>query len=235
MHIIRGIFQNQKIKFIIGAIVTLGVIHLVNTSLIILLILLPFWFFLFRPWNTEEIIIFFIASVFFLWQNYAVLKTGGFSFKYKDILLMPYYEPFLWGFYYLTIKRFIGEPPDSHKLHGKAFFGSILTGLCFSLFSKNSTILFISTLISTSILFMMFHERYDFYYALCALILGFIIEVFGVSTGLWSYPEPDFLGIPYWFATMWGSVGLLGRRFLIPFAEWIGGKLHSKIPSQRFP
>ena len=50
-------------------------------------------------------------------------------------------------------------------------------------------------------------------------------EIFGVSEGLWSYPAPDFLGIPFWSATMWISVGLLGRRFLIPATEWLAERM----------
>lgn len=230
MHNIQHILRHEKIKSISGVIITLSIIHWIDTSLIITPLLFLFWFFLFRPLTTTESTIFLTASLFFLGQNYAVLKTGGFSFKNKDLLLMPYYEPFLWGFYYLTLKRFIMEPSGTHTLQGKAIFGLALTGFCFSFFSDNSGILFISTLLLTGILFVMFHEKYDLYYAFCALILGFIIEVFGVSTGLWKYPEPDFIGIPYWFATMWISVGLLGRRFLIPLAELIRRKLPSKVP-----
>lgn len=219
-------FHTQKIISIISLIVTIGVIYFVEHSLIILFILIPFWFFIFRPLNKTEIIMFFTAAAFFLGQNYAVLKTGGFSFKHRDILLMPFYEPFLWGFYYINIKRFVAETSQSVLLlEKKALLGLVLTGACFSLFSMNSSILFISTLLTTGVLFVMFHEWFDFYYAGYALILGFIIEIFGVSSGLWAYPEPDFLGIPYWFATMWISVGILGRRFLIPLVEWLSGKL----------
>jgi hypothetical protein len=224
---IQSFFQNERSKSVLGIILTFSIIHFIEAPSIVLLILLPLWFLLFRPWNRTDMLVFLIASVFFLGQNYAVLSTGGFSFKHKDILLMPYYEPFLWGFYFLFLKRFIAEPSSPLKLRGKAVAGLILTALCFSIFSKNSSILLGATLVSTAILFVLFHEKYDLYYALAALLLGFMIEVFGVSTELWAYPDPDFLGIPYWFATMWISVGLLGRRFLIPLAELLKEKLTS--------
>ena len=222
------IFHNQKIKSLFSLIITITVIHFIDQTFITLIILLPLWFLIFRPWNKIEFMIFIIASVFLLAQNYAVLKTGGFSFKQKDILLMPYYEPFLWGFYYLNIKRFISEGAEAVTFDKKSVFGLLLTALAFSIFSKNSNTLFLATLLSTGVLFIMFHERFDFYYAAYALGLGFVMELFGVSSGLWAYPEPDFLGIPYWFATMWISVGLLGRRFLIPLAEWITIKFPAK-------
>lgn len=217
--------HNQRIKSVISILVTIGLIYYFDNTLVTLLILLPFWYFIFRPLNQIEITIFVVASIFFLGQNYAVLKTGGFTFKHKDILLMPYYEPFLWGFYYINIKRFISEGAEAVIFDKKSIFGLLLTALAFSIFSKNSNTLLMATLFSTGVLFIMFHERFDFYYAAYALGLGFVIELFGVSTGLWVYPEPDFLGIPYWFATMWISVGVLGRRFLIPLAELISKKL----------
>ena len=222
------IFHNQKIKSLFSLIITIIVIYFIDQTLITLTILLPFWFFIFRLWSKAEIIIFIIASVFFLAQNYAVLKTGGFSFKHKDILLMPFYEPFLWGFYYINIKRFISEGAEAVAFDKKSIFGLLLTALAFSIFSKDSNTLFMATLLSTGVLFIMFHERFDFYYAAYALGLGFVIELFGVSSKFWAYPEPDFLGIPYWFATMWISVGVLGRRFLIPLAEWIAIKFPAR-------
>lgn len=204
-----------------GAAATLGILSIVQNTLLAAAILLTLWFFLFRPWTFAEGLIFGISSVFFLVQNYAVLAAGGFSFSHRDILLMPYYEPFLWGFYYLSLKRSIGEPPGAVRLEAKALFGLILTGAAFSLFGDNSTLLTSASSVSTAALFILFHTRYDFLYALSALLVGLVVELFGVSIGLWRYPEPDFLGIPYWFAPMWLSVGVLGRRFLIPLAELI--------------
>jgi len=221
----RILFRHPKLISPISIIITLGVIYFVDQSLVILIILLPLWFFIFRPFSKADILMYIFASIFIVGQNYSVLKSGGFAFKHKDIFLMPYYEPFMWGFYYLNIKRFFAEPAGSVKLGAKAFLGLAITGVCFSFFSQEKNLLLISTLFSTGILFVMFHELHDLLYSVYALFLGFIIEIFGTLTGLWSYPDPDFLGIPYWFGTMWISVGLLGRRFLIPFTEWLAGKL----------
>ena len=214
----------QRIKYALGLILTLCIIHFIESSALVTIILLPVWFFLFRPLNRSEIFIFCIASLFFLGQNYGVLKAGGFSFRQQDILLMPYYEPFLWGFYYLTLKRFIMEKAGAPPLQKKAILGLIVTSLAFSLFSFSSNALLLATITSTAILLIMFHERYDLYYAALALALGCIIELFGVTTGLWSYPESDFLGIPYWFATMWISVGTFGQTFSYPPGRMAGCK-----------
>lgn len=217
-------FDRNKWLSPLSLLVTLGVIHLVDESILVPIILVPLWFVLFRPFNRSDLLMFLIAAVFIVGQNYSVLERGGFAFEEKDFLLMPFYEPFLWGFYYLNVKRFFSEDRERPRLEPRAFAGVGITAVCFSAFGGNDFRLLLATLVSTGILLWMFHRPYDLYYAAYALALGFVVEIFGVSTGLWSYPNPDFLGMPYWSATMWISVGILGRRFLIPFSEWLSGK-----------
>jgi lipoprotein signal peptidase len=218
---------NQKTKSVFSLIITLLLLLLIHNSSILPFLLLPFWLLIYRPFKRPELIMFVIASIFIIGQNYSVLKSGGFTFAQQDFFLMPYYEPFMWGFYYLNMKRFISEDTGKNRpvLRFKSFLGLAATGICFSFFSQSSDSLLISTIISTCILLLFFHKAYDIYYGLYALCLGFIIELFGISTDLWSYPDPDFLGMPFWFATMWISVGILGRRLLIPLSELIDNKL----------
>lgn len=218
---------NQKLASIVSLIATLILIYLIPYSLLLLFLLLSLWFFLFKPFQRHEIIMFIIASLFIIGQNYSVLKSGGFAFSQQDFFLMPWYEPVMWGFYYLSMKRFIAgrQAPKKPVIGFKGVAGLIATGICFSFFSQSSNLLFLSTSISTAFLLVLFHEPYDFYYGGYGLVLGFIVELFGVLTGHWSYPDPDILGIPFWFATMWISVGILGRRLLIPLSEWIDSKL----------
>ena len=214
---------------LLSLIVTLAIIHWIEPSWLVLILLLCFWGVIFFPWRRVDVLLFSVASLFFLFQNYAVLKVGGFSFKHQDILLMPYYEPFLWGFYFVNIKRFFAEPIKTSSLSRKSFIGLFTTMVAFSLFSKQSETLLIVSSVSTIFLLVLFHQRRDLYYGAYALLLGFVIELFGVSTGLWRYPHPDFLGVPYWFAPMWISVGILARRFVIPLAEWLDAGIRKRI------
>jgi hypothetical protein len=221
---------NQKILSVLALLVTLAVLRSVDRSLFAAAVLLPLWFIIYRPWSRVEIASFTIATVFMLIQDYSMGKSGGSSFKQQDVLLMPWYEPFLWGFYYINMKRFIGEGDNTPVLDKRSLFGLLVTALVFPLFSRSSGLLLLTTIGSTAILFIMFHDLLDLYFAAYALGLGFVVELFGVSSGLWSYPpQPDFMGIPYWCATMWLSAGILGRRFLFPLAGWIDGMLmHAK-------
>jgi hypothetical protein len=214
--------SSEKIRAVIALALTLGLISLVSSRPLVAIVLLLLWTATFFPLSRSELAAFAVAAIFFLIQNYVTLKAGLFEFTSKDVLLMPWYEPLMWGFYFTAVKRFIaGRPDEPVGLSWKAVAGLVVTSLVFSVFSKNPSHLLIATLGSTAILFALFHERRDLAYASCMLVLGFVIELFGVSTGLWRYPTSDFLGIPLWFATMWISAGLLGRRFLLPVGQWL--------------
>jgi hypothetical protein len=227
-------FHNQG-RAVAALVVTLALIHFVPHRLFVLGPLLLSWGIIFHPVSRRDWAAFGIAGTFFLMQNYLALRSGIFEFRYKDILLMPYYEPFLWGFYFLFLTRVLGEG-ETLRIDWKSIAGVVVTSIAFSL-SVDSRTLLVATACSTAFLLALFHSKKDIQYAITALALGLVIELFGVSTGLWWYPEPDFLGIPFWFATMWMSVGLLGRRFLIPAATWLSerGRQRAYRPGARIP
>jgi hypothetical protein len=217
-------FLYNKGRVLLAVPFTLAVIYFVPDSLAVLFILLFSWSILFWPWQPGEIISFAVASLFFLFQNYICLRAQIFEFRTKDFLLMPYYEPFLWGFYFMTLKRLTSDDERrGFALESKSVLGLLVTSVAFSL-SSRSTDITIATTFSTLFLLALFHTRLDIYYAVLSLLLGFIVELFGVSLGFWRYPDPDFLGMPFWFATMWISAGLLGCRFLIPLGRWLSSK-----------
>lgn len=217
---------SQKLRAVLALAATIVCLHIIPDRLLLLAVLIVCWWLIFRPVSVSELAMFGVAAAFFLFQNYVTLSAGLFEFRFKDILLMPYFEPFLWGFYYLALKRFVdGRELRAPRLTWKAAGGLAATSAAFSIFSFDSHALLAATLCSTAVVLGLFHDRPDLAYAASALVLGLIVELYGVSTGLWWYPEPDFLGIPYWFATMWISVGVLGRRFLIPTSEWLARKI----------
>ncbi len=216
---------SQQIKSVFSLIITLSCLYFIRASWLLPFVLLPIWYLTFRPLNRPEIIMFVIGSLFIIGQNFSVLRAGGFAFTQQDFLLMPYYEPFMWGFYYLNMKRFISEDDPGPSLGIKPLMGLIVTGSCFTFFPGTSDQLLIATFLSTTLLLVFFHTPYDLYFGTYALGLGFIIEIFGISSGLWTYPDPDFLGMPFWFAFMWISVGILGRRVLIPLSNCIDSEV----------
>ncbi len=213
---------------------TLGLIWLVPYSLALVLVLPSLWYVLFRPLDKPEVMIFVIAGSVITLQNYAVLRTGTFVFAEQDFLLMPYYEPLLWGFYFLNLKRFFADQKHVEKFGLRPIFGLILVSLAFGIFSGTDWHT-MAVFLASGVLLAFFHSKQDIQHGLYALGMGFVVEIFGVRTGHWSYPDPDFLGIPYWFAPMWISVGLLGRRFLFPLVQLLAHKLPSGLKSHNGP
>jgi len=213
--------MSNKIKYILCLIVTLTIIYFIKHTLIIIPLLLILWYLVFKPFTTEDIFVFLIAVIYIIPQNYIGLKSGIMFFKNQDFLLMPYYEPLMWGFYYIFLKRFINEPQNDLKLSYKILFTLFLTASLFSYFFSYPSYLFATSIILVFILLLLFHEKYDLYYMAITLFLGFIIELFGVQTELWYYPKVNLLKIPYWFSAMWICVGLFCRRLVIPLAKYL--------------
>src|SRR5262245_31323725 len=173
----------QKARVLLGLLFTLATIHFVPNRALVLAILVAGWWALFFPITIAEAVAAVLAAAFFLGQNYIGLRAGIFEFRFKDILLMPYYEPALWGFYFLGMKRFLSGPTaDLVTVDRKAVAGLVVTSASFSLFSFDSHALFIATACSTTLLLVLFHDKRDVHYAVFALGMGFIVEMFGVST-----------------------------------------------------
>jgi len=211
---------------VVSAVVLTGlVIHFIPNRLLVSAVLLAAWWLLFFPLARVEYVLFVLAAAFFTVQDFVTLKDGLFAFRDRDFLLMPYFEPLLWGFYFLSMKRFVsGTADDAPPLEAKAFIAVVVTSIMFGSFPTGARPLLIATTCSTVFLFALFHTRRDLQYAIYSLVLGLVVELFGVRIGVWSYPKSDFLGIPFWFATMWISVGLLARRFALPAAAWLANR-----------
>lgn len=210
--IIKG---NQKFNSILMLIGTLTLIYFVRNSLLAAGLLLVFWYFGFKPLKKEEVVLFFIVSLIFTAMDSVVLTTGIFEFANKDFYLMPFYEIFMWGFYFLLAKRFIGDTYVKQKSLKVPIFYALTFAVCFSVI-KDFSVLFIS---STAVLFSSFYffqEQEDIMYMFFMLVLGLIIECFGTLTGLWFYTNPELIIIPYWFIDLWMFAGLIERRLGFP-------------------
>jgi hypothetical protein len=200
---------------------TLALIGTVQPSWLLVVVLPLQWWLILRPISRREWLLFGIVGLFFTAQNHVALRSGVFTFRQQDFLLMPFHEPLLWMCWYLHIVRFVGEPPRTVRLCAPAWAGLLVTAGAFSAFGGDPRVLSLATLASCALLLAFFHSARDLAYAACALSLGLAVEWVGVLQGLWWYPRPDFLGLPAYAVTMWLSVGLLGRRFAVPLAEWI--------------
>ncbi len=177
--------------------------------------LLLLWALSFRRLSRPEIWLYLGVCLFFTAMNAAALRQGIFRFADPDVLGMPVWELFMWGFYVLHVKRVMAgaaPAPGREKLAWvlglamAAAFGSIADAQLLTLVSGALLILALAC----------FHTRLDLAYCGYMVLLGAAFEYTGVLSGVWSYPDPPPGGVPFWFITMWGSVGLFAYRLVMP-------------------
>lgn len=208
---------NRIARYVFGLAGTLGILAFVPTNIAKLLALMILWTATFWPLSRTELAFAGVVCVFFTGMNAAALKQGIFSFSDPDVLGMPVYEVFMWGFYLLHTKRVIGGPaPEGRR--AVAWTLALLFALAFATLTDPQILLGATSLVLLVALYF-FHEPLDLAYAGYMVLLGVAIEYTGVLSGLWFYPGDPLGGVPPWFITMWGGIGLFLRRLALPIVS----------------
>lgn len=179
--------------------------------------LLVLWMLTFSRFTHAEWILYVAACIFFTAMNILSLRQGIFAFTAPDFLGMPFYEFFMWGFYLIHVKRIVGGPAPV-TASWQAWLSWILAlfyAISFSIIADSNTLLLVTgVLLIAAIAF--FHERLDLCYVGYMVFLGAAVEYTGVLSAQWSYPGHPPGGVPLWFVTLWGGVGLFLRRLVLP-------------------
>jgi uncharacterized membrane protein YoaT (DUF817 family) len=182
-----------------------------------LLALLVLWLLTFGPIRQRERVLYATACLFFTGMNALSLRQGIFSFSRPDLLGMPLYELFMWGFYLLHSWRVLGGPaPQGRQL--SAWILALLYAAAFGGIADGNTLLAVSGLLLLGGL-ALFHTPQDLAYVAYLVALGAAIEYTGVYSGQWNYPGHPLTGVPLWFVTLWGGVGLFLHRLIVPLLE----------------
>ena len=193
---------------------TLAIIAFVPTNLGKLVALLIWWVITFRHITRPELMMFVIACGFFTVMNALSLKQGIFAFAHPDILGMPFYELFMWGFYLLHTRRMInGSAPEDRRV--VVWTLALLYSAAFGMIPDQTVLLALTVLLLTVGL-IFFHEPLDIAYTGYMILLGAAIEYTGTLSGQWFYPGEPLGGVPLWFITLWGGVGLFLHRLVLP-------------------
>jgi hypothetical protein len=158
-----------------------------------------------------------VVCALFTAMNAAALGQGIFAFSDPDFLGMPVYELFMWGFYVLHTKRVLGGPSAPVPTYG-TWALAVLFAATFAAIPDPGLLLLASTLI-LAVAVLCYHDRWDLAYAGYMVALGAAFEYTGVHSGQWFYPDTPPGGVPLWFITMWGGVGLFLRRLALPLAS----------------
>ncbi|WP_313030956.1 hypothetical protein [Massilia alkalitolerans] len=209
---------------------TLVILALVPTNLGKLAAFLLVWVLSFGRLTKVEAIFFVVVCVFFTGMNAASLEQGIFAFTEPDILRMPVYELVMWGFYLLHTKRLLGGAAP-HDRRAAVWVLALLYSAAFASIHDGDTLLLVTgTLLAIGLI--LFHERADLAYAGYLILLGAAVEYTGVWSGQWGYPGDPAGGVPMWFITLWGGVGLFLRRLVLPILERFEGKAAAGLLAQ---
>lgn len=179
------------------------------------LIAFPIWWAVtFRGLTGRELLLYAFAMVFFTLMDYQTLRRGIFAFTQPDFLLIPCYEPLLWGFLLLHTVHMIGGPTPRGR-PGLPTAWTVAFALPFALLTDPAVLFAVSgglLLVGLAL----FREPLDFAYVGYFLVVGTLWEYVGVWSGQWSYPGDPPGGVALWFAPMWGGVALALRRLVLP-------------------
>lgn len=197
--------------------VTLTVLAWVPGTITKTAVLLGLWALLFLPLARAELGMIVGVCIFFFGMNASALKQGIFKFHDPDVLGMPFWELVMWGFYLLHVYRFWGGVlPDTRRRNLTAWVLGLLFSAAFSVIT-DQLLLFWVTAGLLLLALVIFHDRLDLAYAGHMVLLGAMVEYVGVHSGQWLYPMEFPGGVPPWFITMWGGIGLFFRRLVLPW------------------
>jgi hypothetical protein len=193
---------------------TLAIIAWVPGNLEKLAAFFALWVVTFQKISKQEFLFFVAVCVFFTAMNAASLQQGIFVFSRPDILGMPAYEVFMWGGYLLHVKRLLeGPAPQGNRAF--VWTLAILYAVSFAVIPNADALLLVTGGLLLTALFY-FHEPLDLAYTGYLVFLGALVEYTGVYSNEWHYPGNPMGGVPLWFITLWGGVGLFLRRLILP-------------------
>lgn len=197
--------------------VTLVTLAWVPGSVAKMLVLLGLWALLFWPLRRAEWLMALGVCLFFTGMNASALKQGIFQFREPDVLGMPVWELVMWGFYLLHVYRFWGDAAPAGRSQTILAWGLGLVFAAAFAVITDQVLLFAVTASVLLVALACFHDRLDLAYVVHMVVLGTCVEYVGVHSGQWSYPIDVPGGVPPWFVTMWGGIGLFFRRLVLPW------------------
>jgi uncharacterized membrane protein (Fun14 family) len=194
---------------------TLIVLGWVPGNVVKLAAIVVFWMIGFGSFSLAELAAAGVVNLLFILMDEGALRQGIFQFRHPDVIGLPAYEFFIWGFYILNAVRFVAGP-TAHPRHILRALGlAVVFSLCFSMIDDPSLLAAAAgAVLAVSLVF--FHEPGDYAFTIYMAAMGLLVEYVGVGAGQWTYPYAPDGGVPLWSFVMWGGIGLFTRRLLVP-------------------
>ena len=206
--------RNARILLGLQLVLTLALLALVPGGWAKLLGFLICWLLTFGAIRRRELFIYISVSALFSLMDIMAVRQGVFRFYAPDFLGLPVWEFFMWGFYVFHCMRLLGGAvPRVSRFAVVAL--AVLFAIPFMTLTDSWMLLAASGAV-LAIALAFFHERADLVYVGYMIIVGALIEYVGVWSGQWRYPGDPIGGVPLWFISMWGGIGLFTRRLIVP-------------------
>lgn len=193
---------------------TLGVLAFLPGNALKVVVLLGLWVATFAPLTRRELAVFGVVCTAFSVMDAMAVRAGVFAFTTPDVLSLPLWEFFMWGFYVLHVVRMLDGPVPGGSPYRVATLAVVFAVPFMTIVDQDA--LFIVSAAALGVVLWAFHEREDWLYLGYMVLMGAAFEYMGVLSGLWRYPADPPGGVPLWFITMWGGVGLFTRRLVLP-------------------
>ena len=196
--------------------ISIGLVLVITDNRFKLLALVLFWWVSFLNKGTRREAVFFVlTAVTFTFANFGALQNGVFRFRDTDILLMPWNELLMWGFYGLNSWRAIGGEADDGGDRISPVLLSIVFAVSFSVIRDE--LLLASTLLCIFVLVLIrYHTKRDLKYVAYFAFMGLVVEGYGLHFGYWWYPKAQYASWPLWGPLMWLNIGWIMSRLGAP-------------------
>lgn len=171
-------------------------------------------------WVKKFILAFLLGVLTFTPWEVLMVSRRVVEFSRPDFWGVPWWIPVTFGcvlaggfFLFTVIDHLLKIRVDYHP----AFLGLeyiLLSGFYLSIFffRQYPYFLLLGLLLVILVRLIFFHRPMDWIYFVLGACLGPTLEMILSSLGLYSFTEPDFLGMPYWLPIFWGNVALATRR-----------------------
>jgi hypothetical protein len=180
-------------------------------------VLLPcFWLLTFSQIRVSQLLLYFALCAFFTVMDILSVAHGVFFFDHPDILGLPLYEPLMWGYYILHTIRFSTVSAPRSSVFKSALLAVPFAAAFGCIADPHLLLAVTGGLLALGLI--LFHEPGDLACVTHMILIGALFEYAGVSSGQWHYAHPPVGGVPLWFVTLWGGVGLMTRRLALPLS-----------------
>lgn len=204
----------RAILYIGQFLATIALIIAIGDSLLRAAVVAVFWLITFYPRGSRrEFAFFVITSIVFTVANFGALRTGTFLFHHPDVILMPWNELGMWGFYCLNARRVIDPPASTpSRMEFRAAIAlAALFAVSFSVVQNEKSLALLLLLIFAAAM-RLFHTKSDIKFVFYFGFMGLVVEVYGLALNFWSYPRAHFFEWPLWGPFMWLNIGWIIAR-----------------------